>query len=113
MVRASHGSNGGGREIDCPLAKEKSRAPLDGDEAGLEEKFIQPIFEILGWHTKYQSFLQGREPDYALFTSDDALNDALLKGRNNPDFWLHASVVADAKAWHVSSRPAATGRQPT
>src|SRR5580658_4561959 len=47
--------------------KEKSRLPLYGDEAGLEEKFIQPVFEILGWHTKYQTVLQGREPDYALF----------------------------------------------
>ena len=82
--------------------KEKSRAPLYGDEAGLEEKFIQPVFEILGWHTKYQTVLQGREPDYALFVSDESLNEALMKGRNNPDFWLHAAVVADAKAWHVS-----------
>jgi Eco57I restriction-modification methylase len=82
--------------------KEKSRAPLYGDEAGLEEKFIQPVFEILGWHTKYQAYLQGREPDYALFVSDEQLNEALMKGRLNADFWLHAAVVADAKAWHVS-----------
>lgn len=42
--------------------REKSRVELYGDEAGLEEKFIQPVFEILGWHLKYQSYLQGREP---------------------------------------------------
>ena len=82
--------------------KEKNRVERYGDEAGLEEKFIQPVFEILGWSIKYQTFLQGREPDYALFVSDDKLNDAIMAGRNNPDFWLHAVVVADAKAWHVS-----------
>jgi hypothetical protein len=90
--------------------REKNRVARYGDEAGLEEKFIQPVFEILGWSLKYQSYLQGREPDYALFTSDDKLNDAIMAGRNNPDFWLHSSVVADAKAWHVSlDRPQRIG----
>jgi hypothetical protein len=90
--------------------KEKNRVERYGDEAGLEEKFIQPVFELLGWSIKYQTFLQGREPDYALFTSDEKLNDAIMAGRVNPDFWLHASVVADAKAWHVSlDRPVRIG----
>jgi hypothetical protein len=82
--------------------REKNRVERYGNEAGLEEKFIQPVFEILGWSLKYQTYLQGREPDYALFTTDDKLNDAIMAGRGNPDFWLHASLVADAKAWHVS-----------
>ena len=91
-------------------AKEKDRVALYGDEAGLEEKFIQPVFEILGWSIKYQAFLQGREPDYALFTDDGKLGDAINAGRGNPDFWLHAAVVADAKAWHVSlDRPQKIG----
>src|SRR5208282_5089899 len=29
--------------------REKNRVELYGNEAALEEKFIQPVFEILGW----------------------------------------------------------------
>ena len=35
---------------------ERSRVEKYGDEAGPEEKFIQPVFDILGWHLKYQTF---------------------------------------------------------
>ena len=80
---------------------EKERAPKYGDEAGLEEKLIQPVFEILGWCLKYQTFLQGREPDYALFLTDEDLDRALDAGRLHEDFWAHAALVADAKAWHT------------
>jgi hypothetical protein len=91
---------------------EKDRVALYGDEAGLEHKFIQPVFEALGWHIKYQSYLNGREPDYALFLSDDALEAALRAGRNNPEFWSHSTLVADAKAWHVSlDRPTRQGKR--
>lgn len=90
---------------------QSERVALYGDEAGLEEKFIQPIFEALGWHTKYQAYLNGREPDYALFLTDEALNAALHAGRNNPHFWDHAAAVADAKAWHISlDRPTRDGK---
>lgn len=81
---------------------EKHRVERYGDEAGLEEKFIQPIFKGLGWHLKYQTYLKRREPDYALFVSDDDLTAAINAGRTSPDFWEHATAVADAKAWHVS-----------
>lgn len=90
--------------------QQKSRVTLYGDEAGLEEKFIQPVFECLGWHIKYQAYLDRREPDYALFLSDDDLHTALRAGRTNSDFWLHAAAVADAKAWHISlDRPTRIG----
>ncbi len=90
--------------------REKTRVERYGDEAGLEEKFIQPILEILGWSLKYQTYLHGREPDYALFDEEAALDRALQEGRNNPDFWLHASMVADAKAWHINlDRPEKIG----
>lgn len=89
---------------------ESTRVELYGDEAGLEEKFIQPVFEILGWHLKYQPHLKGRDPDYALFLTDEALHAALNAGRTNPDFWPHAAAVADAKAWHISlDRPSREG----
>lgn len=89
---------------------ERERVSLYGDEAGLEEKFIQPVFEILGWKLKYQAYLDRREPDYALFVNDNSLDGALQAGRKSPDFWSHASVVADAKAWHISlDRPMRVG----
>ena len=49
----------------------------------------------------YQTFLQGRKPDYALFLDDASLDRALAAGGNSPEFWNHPTVVADAKAWHV------------
>ena len=89
---------------------EKDRVRHYGDEAGLKEKFIQPVFKSLGWHLKYQAYLRTREPDYALFLSDADLSAAVAAGRRNPDFWVHAAVVADAKAWHVNlDRPTRTG----
>ena len=50
---------------------EATRVELYGDEAGLEEKFIQPVFAHVGWHLKYQAYLNRREPDYALFLTDE------------------------------------------
>ena len=89
---------------------EKNRVERYGDEAGLEEKFIQPVFKALGWHLKYQAYLNRREPDYALFLSDDDLTAAINAGRTSQDFWKHAAAVADAKAWHVSlDRPTRVG----
>lgn len=89
---------------------ERDRAEKYGDEAGLEEKLIQPVFEALGWQLKYQTFLQGRGPDYALFLTVADLDRALDAGRNSPDFWSHAALVADAKAWHINlDRPSRVG----
>ena len=90
--------------------RERNRIERYGDEAGLEQKFIQPVFETLGWHLKYQTYLNRRQPDYALFLSDDDLTSAVNAGRKSPDFWKHAVAVADAKAWHVSlDRPRRVG----
>lgn len=81
---------------------QRGRVEHYGDEQGLEQAFIQPVLERLGWKLKYQTFLQGRKPDYALFVSDEALDAALASGRNSPDFWKYPALVADAKAWHIS-----------
>lgn len=81
---------------------QRNRVERYGDEQGLEEGFIQPVLRALGWQLKYQTFVQQREPDYALFLDDAALDAALAAGRTSPDFWATAKVVADAKAWHVS-----------
>ena len=81
---------------------QRTRVASYGDEQGLEQAFIQPVLESLGWKLKYQTFLQGRKPDYALFLNDEALDSALQAGRTSPDFWQYPTIVADSKAWHVS-----------
>ena len=59
------------------------------------------IPDVLGW----------AEPDYALFLHEQSLDAALRAGRTNPDFWRHATLVADAKAWHISlDRPTRVGK---
>jgi hypothetical protein len=82
------------------------------DEQGLEQAFIQPLLSTLGWKLKYQTWLQGRKPDYALFLDDAALDTALKAGRQAPEFWHYPGVLADAKAWHVNlDRPTGVGSQ--
>lgn len=82
--------------------RERDRVALYGDEPGLEHAFIQPVFAALGWKLKYQTFLDRRKPDYALFLSDADHDAALAAGRESLDFWRSVAVVADAKAWHIS-----------
>lgn len=101
--------------LDC-LKKlwkvQRNRVEKYGDEQGLEEAFIQPVLDALGWKLKYQTFLQGRKPDYALFLTDEALDKALEADRTDPAFWEPADLVADAKAWHVNlDRPTKTRGQ--
>ena len=81
--------------------KERGRVERYGAEAPLEQAFIQPVFEAIGWKLIYQTFLEGRKPDYALFASDDAKDTALAVERTSPQFWSPVVIVADAKAWHV------------
>lgn len=81
-------------------------------EASLEEAFIWPVLKALGWTLQYQTFLRGRKPDYALFLADNDLDKALRKGRQSPEFWESAALVADAKAWMVSlDRPTIVNNQ--
>lgn len=81
---------------------QRDRVQQYGDEQGLEEAFIQPVLRELGWKLKYQTYLRGREPDYALFSDDASLDAALQSGRNSPEFWEYPALLADAKAWHLS-----------
>lgn len=82
-------------------SEQRSRVEKYGKEAPLEQAFIQPVLEALGWKIYYQAHIQGRKPDYALFASDEAYDEALSHGHAAESFWEAASVVADAKAWHV------------
>src|SRR5688572_512544 len=81
---------------------QRGRVESYGAEQQLEQAFIQPVLQAIGWHILYQVHLRGRDPDYALFDSADALDRALREGRRDPKFWDHPTLVADAKAWHVS-----------
>ena len=90
--------------------KEKDLVAHYGDEAGLEEAFIQWIFRALGWKIKYQTYLYGREPDYALFSDIANKRLAIKLGRRNENFWKFPEILADAKAWHVNlDRPITRG----
>ena len=81
-------------------------------EPGLEQAFIQPIMQVLGWKLNYQTFLRGGKPDYALFLDDPSYDAALAAGRNSIDFWKFPALVADAKAWAVNlDRPSVVKNQ--
>ena len=68
------------------------------------------VLPASGLASKYQAYLNRREPDYALFLTDELLHNALNAGRTSLDFWSHATAVADAKAWHISlDRPTREG----
>ncbi len=81
--------------------KEKDRVEKYGTEAPLEQAFIQPVLLALGWKMKYQTYLQGREPDYALFLTEANLDAALNTDYKTDEFWTPAAVVADAKKWDL------------
>lgn len=90
---------------------QQSRVAQYGSEQALEEAFIQPVLKALGWKLIYQTHLRGRKPDYALFTDDASLDAALAAGRHSLEFWQHAAMVADAKAWSVPlDRPLIVGK---
>lgn len=82
--------------------QQKDRVALYGNEQSLEQAFIQPVLLALGWKLKYQAFLRGRRPDYALFLDDASLDAALATGPNSEDFWKFPAVLADSKAWELS-----------
>ena len=79
---------------------QSSRVEHYGEQT-LEAAFIWPVFDALGWKTWYQTFLQPRKPDYALFLDDTSYDSAVHAGKNDPSFWDHPAILADAKAWHV------------
>jgi hypothetical protein len=66
----------------------------------------------LGWKLIYQTFLQQRRPDYALFLTDEDKDEALAEDRTSAEFWKHPAIVADAKAWRVPlNRPSSVNNQ--
>jgi hypothetical protein len=49
--------------------------------------------DIAIYSLKYQTYLERREPDCALFLGNDDLHAALSAGCASPDFWLYAAAV--------------------
>lgn len=62
-------------------AEQRGRVELYGDEQGLEQAFIHPVLQALGWKFKYQTFLRGGKPDYGLFLDEDSLDAELKAGQ--------------------------------
>ena len=90
------------QELRPLWAQQKSLVEKYQKEAPLEQAFIQPVLRALGWRFYYQPYVQGREPDYALFIDQKSHDLSLSAGHKSPDFWHHPVALADAKAWHVS-----------
>jgi hypothetical protein len=94
---------------------EHERAGLrSANEAQTEERFIQPILRALGFSYTVQVGLRTgtgrRQPDYALFLSDDRRREAdRLAGRAR---FAHAVAVADAKRFDRPLDRQAGGEDP-
>ncbi len=67
----------------------------------LEDKFIRPIFEELGFEygTREQLKDKQRFPDYGLFEDVEARQNA-YKNKDKEDFYKNAITIAEAKRWN-------------
>jgi len=63
--------------------EQRNRVEHYGSEQSLEQAFIQPVLQALGWKLIYQTHLRGRKPDYALFFDNDALEASLQEKRTS------------------------------
>ena len=77
----------------------------DYNEAQLEERWIKPIFKLLGWTYEVQDSKTKRAkrnvPDYSLFQSGESYIKA-KKTKTDEAYFKHVSSVADAKAWKIA-----------
>lgn len=76
------------------------------NEYQLEDKFIKPILEALGFQYDVQETVahagKGSRPDYTLFLDDRSFDSALRsKERDEDKYWQKAISVADAKQWKI------------
>jgi len=73
----------------------------DRTEAGLEEKFIRPMFRKLDIPFEVEETVQRgqRRPDYGFFPSEAAARNAFEQKKDGGDFYAEATAVADAKRW--------------
>jgi type II restriction/modification system DNA methylase subunit YeeA len=80
--------------------REKSTAPKR-NESQLEEKFIRPMFRMLGipFEVEESTDRTQRRPDYGFFDSEEAARDAFDRREEGGDFYENSVAVADAKRW--------------
>ncbi len=74
-----------------------------GEEANIEDKFIRPVLEILGYEWDVQPVTQRgikkKRPDYALFKDRVALEDARREKDNLKRFFSYPLTILEAKYW--------------
>lgn len=68
-------------------------------EHTMEDEWVHPVLAALGWQFIYQTIIRTRKPDYALFLAAEEKAAAYSAGKQSPDFWKPARLVADAKVW--------------
>jgi type I restriction-modification system DNA methylase subunit len=89
--------------------------PASLNEAQLEEQWIKPIFDILGFHYGVQISIRYRDngrrvPDYLLVATQEEAN-AFTKQSYTPDQLDHALAIADAKQWGINLDQSAKGER--
>ncbi len=66
----------------------------------LQNRFIDPIFEELGFEYGTEESVKKRQrtPDYGLFENDEALKNAYER-KEDEDFYKNALTIGEAKRW--------------
>lgn len=92
---------GGLHEVLSELWKRERDGLSGSNEAQTENRFIQPVLQALGFHYTVQAGIRfgtgRRQPDYALFLSDE--HRATADQVEGDIRFRHAVAVADAKKW--------------
>lgn len=74
-----------------------------GEERNLEERFIGPVLEALGYSYDVQPITQRgtrkKRPDYALFKSEDHLREARAHKDNFKRFFSSVLTILETKYW--------------
>ena len=93
MAHDSGRRGGGALETLATLWKRENRPGRRyGAEAPLEQAFIQPVLEAIGWKLIYQTHLEGRQTGRVRVRRRcDAKDAALARGRTNLEFWSSQS----------------------
>jgi type I restriction-modification system DNA methylase subunit len=92
---------GGLHDVLSELWKRERDGLPGSNEAQTENRFIQPVLQALGFHYTVQAGIRfgtgRRQPDYALFLSDE--HRATADQVEGDIRFRHAVAVADAKKW--------------
>ncbi|MFP4188718.1 MAG: class I SAM-dependent DNA methyltransferase, partial [Halobacteriales archaeon] len=74
------------------------------NESQLEKNFVRPVFEALGHVYEVEETVERgrRRPDYAVFETEEAREEAIAGKTEGKDFYRNALSVADAKQWDLS-----------